>query len=81
MQFDVLVEYETFTDTLSIERVFIGSNVEISVLFEDQLDEAVQWTTDQWSLTTEEFISTPYSYTDSEGGKFIERMRIIDYLL
>ncbi len=57
--------YYTLRDTIK-RQVLFGSTV---TLFEDELTDAQNWTGD-WGLTSEKFVSSPTSATDSPNGNY-----------
>lgn len=70
LNFELLASNGFYTDTLVLKKIYLGNNLEIIPLVEEDFEEVVNWDLGQWGQTQDFFISPPFSMTDSEGSNY-----------
>ena len=68
--FEVIVTNGKYTETVEIEKTFLGNNLEVLPLLEEDFSEVANWQSNEWGLTQEIFLTPPFAMTDSEGGNY-----------
>ena len=59
-----------YSETISLDKTYIGEASDFESIVEDNIANFDNWATNNWSLTQTDFISAPYSITDSEGLEY-----------
>ncbi len=81
LNFEVLVSNGAYTDTILIEKTYLGSNVESVPLVEEDFSSLGDWDLQLWGQTQESFLSAPFAITDSEGGDYPNSsINILNYI-
>jgi len=70
VRFEVLVTNGSYSETIEVEKTYLGNNLEVIPILEDDFTETTNWLLGEWGQTNEIFISPPFAMTDSESGNY-----------
>jgi len=68
--FQLLIDNGSYTDTLEISKVYMGTEVTSELVVQEDFTNIENWNSDIWGPTGQDFISPPFSMTDSEKGNY-----------
>ena len=70
LDFYVVSDNGSFKDSLQITKTFLENTGNLTPVFADEVTDLNNWNSDGWELSMSEFVSAPFSITDSEEGNY-----------